>query len=531
MIKGEIFRLFYPEKVKYYYFLKYVQLCVSQGYISDDEIAYAVENFRSDYPNEVIPTAYLFYYFAPFLQTCNKQLYDDLYKTYQKSASRFGVFHEIQNFIPRIPKLSANNWDLYWKEMEVGYPSDSLESIIKNDDVQTLQDRSQNERNFDINQEIKLHSYECSAIPESNATLVQFAAYYGSMKCFRFLMKNADITVSKSPDFPTECFAIAGGNGEVIDSFIKRRCGFKDALKTVVSCHRYELFDTIYAKNKDKVAFHYAAASSNLSALVFFIEHGSDVNQVAPNDNEDIIETPLHFAAKFGRSDSTRLLLSHKKIDVNIGAGLRTPLHIAAAKGFAEVVDLLITMSKSLDVNALTGANRTALQDAAHFGHLRVVQSLLGVKGIELNGDVPTPIQEAVKNGFAQVAMAILEKQGVELGVIDDDENTLLHLAALSGNAEIVEDLLSSKSPKIKKQLTAENRYQQTPLAVASENTLSDCVSAFIRCGGSDPNARDVNGNTPLHLAAKQGSFKSVKMILELPNVSINEQNNDGVFK
>ena len=28
MIKGEIFRLFFPEKVKYYYFLKYVQLCV-----------------------------------------------------------------------------------------------------------------------------------------------------------------------------------------------------------------------------------------------------------------------------------------------------------------------------------------------------------------------------------------------------------------------------------------------------------------------------------------------------------------------
>ena len=170
-------------------------------------------------------------------------------------------------------------------------------------------------------------------------------------------MKNADITVSKSPDFPTECFAIAGGNSEVIDSFVKRRCGFKDALKTVVACHRYELFDQIYSKNKDKVAFHFAAASSNLTAMIFFIEHGFDVNQVAPNDNEDIIETPLHFAAKFGRSDSTKLLLSHKKIDVNVGSGLRTPLHIASAKGFSEVVDLLISLSKSIDVNALTGAN------------------------------------------------------------------------------------------------------------------------------------------------------------------------------
>ena len=64
-----------------------------------------------------------------------------------------------------------------------------------------------------------------------------------------------------------------------------------------------------------------------------------------------------HFASKFGRTDSTKLLLSHKKIDPNIGAGLRTPLHIAAAKGFSEVVDLLLSLTKNLDINALTGAN------------------------------------------------------------------------------------------------------------------------------------------------------------------------------
>ncbi|OHS95885.1 hypothetical protein TRFO_10296 [Tritrichomonas foetus] len=410
--------------------------------------------------------------------------------------------------------------------MEVGYPSNSLESMIKTDDVKALQDHAQNDRNFDYNQEVKLHSYECSAIPESKVTLVQFAAYYGSMKCFRFLMKSADISYSKS-DLTSECFAIAGGNPEVIDSFVRRRCGFQGALKTVVACHRFDLFDQIYAKNKDKTAFHAAAAASNIPAMLFFIEHGSDVNQVAPNDNEDIIETPLHFAAKFGRSDATKLLLSHKKIDANIGDGLRTPLHIAAAKGFSDVVDLLLTMSKA-DVNSLTGANRTALQDAAHFGHLRCVQSLLAVNGIDLNGDVPTPIQEAVQNGFSQVAMAILEVPGVDLKVIDDDENTLLHLAASSGNAEIVEDLLSNKA--IKRQLSAVNRYHQTPFALAAEKPLSDCVSAFIRCGGSDPNARDNGGNTPLHLAAKLGSWKSIKFILEIPGIDINDQNNEGVY-
>ena len=526
MIKAEIFRQFFPERVKYYYFLKYVQLCVTQGYISDDEIAYAVDNFKSDYPNEVIPTAYLFYYFAPFLQSCNNQLYDELYKTYQKSASRFGVFHEIQDFIPRLPKLSANNWDLYWKEMEVGYPSNSLESVIKTDDVKTLQDRAQNDRAFDYNQEIKLHSYESSVIPESTATLIQFASYYGSMKCFRFLLKNADVNYSKSQDFSSECFAIAGGHPEVVDSYIRRRSGFDGGLRTVVGCHRYELFDQIYSKNKDKTAFHAAAASDNITAMIYFLEHGIDVNMIAPNDNEDIVETPLHFAAKFGRANAARFLLAHKKIDPNIGEGLRTALHYASAKGFSEVVEYILNL-KNVHVNALSGANRTSLQDAAHFGHLRCVQKLLEANGIEVNGDIPTPIQEAVSNGFSQVSTILLETPNVDLNVIDDDENSLLHLAASSGKAEIVEDLLSNKS--VRRQLKCVNRYQQTPFAVAAENPLSDCVAAFIKCGGSDPNARDLNGNTPLHLAAKNGSWKSVKLILEMPNVNINETNNEGV--
>lgn len=125
--------------------------------------------------------------------------------------------------------------------------------------------------------------------------------------------------------------------------------------------------------------------------------------------------------------------------------------------------------------------------------------------------------------------MIIMEAPGVDLSVIDDDENTLLHLAASSGSAEIVEDLLSGKSSKIKKQLSAVNRYQQTPFLLAAEKPLSDCVAAFIRCGGSDPNSRDLNGNSALHLASKQGSFKSIKMILELPNVDINDQNNEGI--
>lgn len=174
--------------------------------------------------------------------------------------------------------------------------------------------------------------------------------------------------------------------------------------------------------------------------------------------------------------------------------------------------------------------HRTALQDAANFGHLRAVQSLLTAKGIEINGDIPTPLQEAVKNGFAQVAMAILDTPGVDLSVIDDDENNLLHLAAASGNAEIVDDLLSNKSPKIQKQLAGVNRYQQTPFLLAAEKPLSDCVAAFIRCGVANSSQRDSNGNTALHLAAKTGSFKSIKLILDLPNSDINDTNNEGIL-
>jgi uncharacterized protein len=127
----------------------------------------------------------------------------------------------------------------------------------------------------------------------------------------------------------------------------------------------------------------------------------------------------------------------------------------------------------SLDVNAKNAAGRTALHCAAAQGYRDVVENLLR-RGADINMAAVhtpfyTPLFEALSNGRKEVALLLISR-GAN---VNGDTISALHLTQ---DIEIVSILLEK---------------------------------------GANPNATDVVGITPLHMAVPKGSKDVIKLLIE----------------
>ncbi|KAG7032738.1 Potassium channel SKOR [Cucurbita argyrosperma subsp. argyrosperma] len=118
----------------------------------------------------------------------------------------------------------------------------------------------------------------------------------------------------------------------------------------------------------------------------------------------------------------------------------RSPLHLAASRGFEDIVGFLIQEGVNID-----------LKD--NFGN--------------------TPLMEAIKNGNDQVAV-LLSKEGASLKV--ENAGSFLCTAVSRGDSDLLKRLL---------------------------------------CYGIDPNSKDYDFRTPLHVAASEGLHLMAKLLLE----------------
>ncbi|KAL5705521.1 hypothetical protein ACHQM5_023817 [Ranunculus cassubicifolius] len=118
----------------------------------------------------------------------------------------------------------------------------------------------------------------------------------------------------------------------------------------------------------------------------------------------------------------------------------RSPLHLAASKGYEDITHFLI--QQGVDIN---------ISDNFH----------------------NTPLFEAIKNGHDQIA-SLLFKEGALLNI--DDPGSVLCMAVARGDSDFLKRLLSN---------------------------------------GIDPNSKDYDHRTPLHVAAADGLYLIAKLLIE----------------
>ena len=214
------------------------------------------------------------------------------------------------------------------------------------------------------------------------------------------------------------------------------------------------------------------------------ILYGADVNKA-----DFYKRTPLHIAARWGRSVLCELL-------IKAGASLRalderwqTPLHIATLWGKDDICELLL-QADPLTVAQVTRAGETPLFIAARRGNARLC-TLFAEAGADLEFTTryndKTPLRIAVERGHRDACAALIAAGASPIRT-NEKGVTYLHMAA------------------------SRNKYR-----------ICKLLLEFI-----DVNSVDFFGNTPLHCAAKNNSLESFKVLLADPSAEIAVKNNFG---
>ncbi|XP_065336836.1 putative ankyrin repeat protein RF_0381 [Cloeon dipterum] len=268
--------------------------------------------------------------------------------------------------------------------------------------------------------------------------------------------------------------------------------------------------DSQLAKDKTKsgqTGLHILLQVSNFSVekARFLVEDiGVDVRA---EDNKG--RTVLRIAHCKGRKVDY-LMRKDINLEVKNKRGL-TCLHLAALMGDLEALQTWIDLGG--DLNVVDNERLTALHIAAKRGHLQFVKMLLAYQAeVARNPDI----------GEGSVGSAL--KEDVRVNTCDNRGRTPLHLAAESGNVDLVKLLIENDADLTLTNIQGKNALH---FAIKDEKVLR----LMNEKNGSLVKQRLKDGNTSLHLALESnnvGDDGIIRWILEQGNIDLNAKNDFG---
>nr|TKS16454.1 hypothetical protein D5086_0000022810 [Populus alba] len=248
-------------------------------------------------------------------------------------------------------------------------------------------------------------------------------------------------------------------------------------------------------------------------------------------------ETPLHFAARYGRSNAVKVLIDRAKnlaIDPENGPAeeknmLRmtneekdTALHVAARNIQAQVVEILTKedpeFSYSANVHGETplyiAANmRTALHAAAMHGDHETARKILERDARltrRTDDDGCSPLHYAAffpnSSDGGPTVRVLLEYDVSAAYIVDSEKRTALHLAVAGGNLPAMKDIMNT-CPACCELVDSRgwNALHYAAITLREHIHFSRLIPYFDELKYE----KDNDGNTPFHLFAAFGNLRS----------------------
>ncbi|GFU58469.1 ankyrin-3 [Trichonephila clavipes] len=308
-------------------------------------------------------------------------------------------------------------------------------------------------------------------------TALHLAAKMGNIFLLNALLeRNADITRKSCDHFTLLHFAVDSGNPEIVEYLIEKRID----VDATDRCGNTPLYYAIRYCNGAVLRPQPRSAENMITDGNNFISTSSVVH----SEYLDIVKI---------------LIKNNANVNKKNNAG-STPLHLAVETGCLELVKLLLrnkALVDSEDKNKIT-----ALHTSVVFGHKHILMAIIEAGGNIHSPDVNglTPLHKAVKREDIHIVKALIDR-GVDINATDVNERTALHMSTVRKHNEIVKLLLKNKA-----NTCIVDCFKMTPFYVSITNGMSELYLV----GEIDINFADVDGYTPLHLAATYGDEKLV---------------------
>jgi len=258
----------------------------------------------------------------------------------------------------------------------------------------------------------------------------------------------------------------------------------------------------------------YAVIGGNVDLTRMLIERGADLNQKTTNGI-----TPLFSAASYGRDEIFQLLVDNGvKYDIRNEEG-QTPLFYC--RNATCVEEALALIDKGADVNARDNFNSVTLHDVAWRGTVPMAE-LLVEHGADVNAYDKLgrpPLMMAAWGDSTNIDMVrylILNGAEVNPPKFKDEETgcfenptSPLHAASLHGSIEIARILVDNGA-----RINVQNMNGETPLFIAASRGYTDYVRFLLEKGAFVNCKEKQMGRTELHAAVAKGYSEIVDMLL-----------------